>query len=131
MMLTKRASIWKKKEAIASFFFFCFFLLQIPQGAAETDWNATEKEAGGLLSRYIRIDTTNPPGNEIAAARFWKEVLAQEGLNAQLFESQPGRGVIYARLKGSGEKKALILLHHLDVVPAMKADWEVDPFAGV
>ncbi len=130
-MLTKKASAWKKKEAIASFFFFCSLLLQAPQGAAETDWNATEKEAGGLLSRYIRVDTTNPPGNEIAAARFWKEVLAQEGLDAQLFESQPGRGVIYARLKGSGEKKALILLHHLDVVPATKADWQVDPFAGV
>jgi acetylornithine deacetylase/succinyl-diaminopimelate desuccinylase-like protein len=99
--------------------------------SAELDWAAIEKEESDLLSRYIQIDTTNPPGNEIAAANFWKQRLAQEGLEAQVFESQPGRGIVYARLKGSGEKKALILLHHLDVVPAVKADWEVDPFAGV
>ncbi|MBI3301897.1 MAG: M20/M25/M40 family metallo-hydrolase [Deltaproteobacteria bacterium] len=98
--------------------------------AAEPDWEVVEKEAGQLLSRYLQIDTTNPPGKEITAATFWKERLAQEGLEAQVFESQPGRGVVYARLKGSGQKKALILLHHLDVVPAVKADWEVDPFAG-
>lgn len=96
----------------------------------ELDWQAVEKEAGELLSRYIQIDTTNPPGNEIAAATFWQQHLAQEGVEAQVFESQPRRGMVYARLKGSGKQKALILLHHLDVVPAVKADWEVDPFAG-
>jgi acetylornithine deacetylase/succinyl-diaminopimelate desuccinylase-like protein len=105
-------------------------LVTAPTWAAEPDWAAIEKEAGALLSHYLQIDTTNPPGNEIAAARFWQQRLAQEGLEAQVFESQPGRGVVYARLKGNGEKKALILLHHLDVVPAVKADWEVDPFAG-
>ena len=104
--------------------------LTICAWAAEPDWGAVEKEAGELLSRYLQIDTTNPPGNEIAAAAFWQQRLIQEGLEAQVFESQPGRGVVYARLKGSGEKKALVLLHHLDVVPAVKADWEVDPFAG-
>jgi acetylornithine deacetylase/succinyl-diaminopimelate desuccinylase-like protein len=123
--------IRRKKEAIASFFFFCVCIVNTVVIAAEPDWGAVEKEAGDLLSRYIQVDTTNPPGAEMAAALFWKEVLAQEGLSAQLFESQPGRGVVYSRLKGSGEKKALILLHHLDVVPAVKADWEVDPFAGV
>ena len=111
--------------------FLFVFILTIQSASAEVDWAAVEQEAGDLLSRYIRIDTTNPPGNEIAAALFWKKVLANDGLEAQVLESQPGRGVVYARLKGSGEKKALILLHHLDVVPAVKADWEVDPFAGI
>src|SRR5215471_15439223 len=101
MRLTTIAPVWKKKEVLASFFFFCFLIVKIPTEAAEPDWGALEKEAGDLLSRYIRVDTTNPPGNEIAAAQFWKKVLAQEGLSAQLFESQPGRGVVYARLKGS------------------------------
>lgn len=109
---------------------FCFFPLT-SAWPAEPDWTAVEKEASELLSHYLQIDTTNPPGNELAAANFWKQRLAQEGLEAQVFESQPGRGVVYARLKGTGEKKALILLHHLDVVPAVKADWEVDPFAGM
>ena len=105
-------------------------LVVTPGWTAEPDWKAVEKEAAALLSRSVQINTTNPPGNEIAAAEFWQQVLAQEGLDAQVFESQAGRGIVYARLKGSGEKKALILLHHLDVVPAVKADWEVDPFSG-
>ena len=111
--------------------FSLLFVLTTQSLATEVDWAAVEQEAGDLLSRYIRVDTTNPPGNEIAAALFWKEVLAKDGLDAQVFESQPGRGVVYARLKGSGEKKALILLHHLDVVPAVKTDWEIEPFGGI
>lgn len=119
----------KKIPLSFAFLLFCLFAVS-PAWPAEPDWAAVEKEAGELLSHYLRIDTTNPPGNELAAANFWKQQLAQEGLEAQVFESQPGRGVVYARLKGSGEKKPFILLHHLDVVPAVKADWEVDPFAG-
>lgn len=113
-----------------SLFLLCCFIT-LPGWAGEPDWDAVEQEAADLLSRYIRIDTTNPPGNETLAAEFWQPIFAREGIEAQVFESQPGRGVVYARLKGSGEKKALILLHHLDVVPAAKTDWEIDPFAGV
>jgi acetylornithine deacetylase/succinyl-diaminopimelate desuccinylase-like protein len=118
----------KRIFLLAASLFSCLVLTSA--WSAEPDWAAVEKEAGDLLSHYVQIDTTNPPGNELAAANFWKQQLAQEGLEAQVFESQTGRGVVYARLKGSGEKKALILLHHLDVVPAVKTDWEVDPFAG-
>lgn len=118
--------------------FRCFFLLfpallilQEQSLAADINWAAVEQEAGDLLSQYLRIDTTNPPGNEAAAALFWKDIFAKESVEAQVLESQPGRGSIYARLKGTGEKKALILLHHLDVVPAVKEDWAIDPFAGI
>lgn len=106
-------------------------LLRAQSWAADINWATVEQEAGELLSQYLRIDTTNPPGNETAAARFWKDIFTKENVEAQVFESQPGRGIIYARLKGTGEKKALILLHHLDVVPAVKEDWEIDPFAGI
>lgn len=105
-------------------------LLPFPAAAAQTDWEAVEREAVGLLERYIAIDTTNPPGNELAAARFWREVLAAEGITAQVFEPQPGRGVVYARLKGSGRKKPLILLHHMDVVSARAENWRTEPFAA-
>jgi acetylornithine deacetylase/succinyl-diaminopimelate desuccinylase-like protein len=116
----------------ASLILLSVLLLFIPTYVwpAEPDWAAVEKEAGELLSSSIQIDTTNPPGNELAVANFWKQHLAHEGLEAQVLESQLGRGVVYARLKGTGEKKALLLLHHLDVVPAVAADWEVEPFAG-
>ena len=104
-------------------------LLSLP-AAAQTDWEAVEREAVGLLERYIAIDTTNPPGNEAAAARFWQDVLAAEGITAQVFEPEPGRGVVYARLKGSGRKKPLILLHHMDVVSARAENWRTEPFTA-
>ena len=76
------------------------WLLVVQSWAGEIEWSAVEKEAETLLSHYIQIDTTNPPGNEIAAARFWRDVLAKEGIEAQVFEPSPGRGIVYARLKG-------------------------------
>src|SRR5215510_39669 len=104
--------------------FSLFSCIALPSAwPAEPAWGAVEKEASDLLSYYLQIDTTNPPGNELSAANFWKQRLAQEGLEAQIFESQTGRGVVYARLKGTGEKKPLILLHHLDVVPAVKSGY--------
>ena len=108
-----------------------FILLSPASVAGQPDWAAVEQEAGQLLSRYIQIDTTNPPGNEVAAARFWQEQLAQEGIEAQVYESRPGRGIVSARLSGSGEKKPLILLHHMDVVPAEAEHWDLEPFSGL
>ncbi len=105
-------------------------LVHLPAVAAQPDWDAIEQEAAQLLSRYIQVDTINPPGNETAAAHFWKEYLAKEGLEAQIYESQPGRGIVYARLTGNGEKKPIILLHHMDVVPAQADNWDFPPFAG-
>ena len=89
-----------------------------------------EQEAVSLLSRYIQIDTTNPPGNEIKAARFFKEIFDREGIEARIMESAPGRGNIYARLPGNGAKKAIMLLNHMDVVPADANLWKEAPFGG-
>ena len=90
-----------------------------------------EQEAVSLLSEYLRVDTTNPPGNEIKAAEFFKAIFDREGIEARILESAPGRGNIYARLKGDGSKKAVVLMNHMDVVPADRRYWSVDPFAGV
>ncbi len=96
-----------------------------------TDWDRVTKEATDLLSRYIQIDTTNPPGNEIAAARFIREKFLADGIPAVVFESQPGRGIVAARLRGIGKhSKALVLLSHMDVVPAVATEWQVPPFSG-
>jgi acetylornithine deacetylase/succinyl-diaminopimelate desuccinylase-like protein len=93
-------------------------------------WRTLEDEAVSLLSRYIQIDTTNPPGNEIKAAQFFKEILDREGIEARIIESAPGRGNIYARLPGNGSKKAVVLLNHMDVVPAEAKLWKEPPFSG-
>ena len=91
---------------------------------------ALGSQALALLTEYLRIDTTNPPGNEIKAARFFKGILDKEGIESQIFESGPGRASIYARLKGDGSRKPIVLLNHMDVVPVAKDLWSVDPFAG-
>jgi len=89
-----------------------------------------EKEITQFLSNLIRINTTNPPGNETAAANFISQYLSNQGLEPEIIESTSGRGSIIARLKGSGEKPNLLLLSHLDVVAANAAEWSVDPFSG-
>jgi acetylornithine deacetylase/succinyl-diaminopimelate desuccinylase-like protein len=91
---------------------------------------ALEEEAVSLLSRYIQIDTTNPPGNEIQAAQFFKAIFDREGIEARIIESEPGRGNIYARLRGNGAKRAVMLLNHMDVVPADAKLWKEAPFSG-
>ena len=72
---------------------------------AKLDWKALEDEAVSILSRYIQIDTTNPPGNEMKAAAFLKAILDREGIEARVIESAPGRANLYARLRGNGSKK--------------------------
>jgi acetylornithine deacetylase/succinyl-diaminopimelate desuccinylase-like protein len=89
-----------------------------------------EGEAAHFLAELIKIDTSNPPGNETKAAEYLKSVLEKEGIPAQIYESAPGRGNIVARLKGNGKKRPLLLLAHLDVVGVERSKWTVDPFAA-
>ena len=78
---------------------------------------------------YLRINTTNPPGNEVETMRWFARILQQEGIPFDTASSAPGRGNIWARLKG-GSQPALVLLHHMDVVPADPKYWGTDPFAA-
>ena len=95
------------------------------------DWDQLLKEALQSLQEYIRINTVNPPGNEVEGARFFKKIFDSESIPSQLLESSPGRGNILATLKGSGKGRPILLLSHMDVVPVEKEAWEVDPFAGI
>ena len=90
-----------------------------------------EEEVTNFLADLIRINTTNPPGNEIEAAKYLAKNLEQEGFKCELFESAPSRGNIVTRIRGTGEKPSLLLLSHLDVVAANPNEWSVDPFGGV
>jgi len=81
-----------------------------------------------LLQAYVRIDTSNPPGREMAGARFLADLLEKHGLKAEIIESAPGRANVYARLKGKRRGEALLLLNHIDVVPASPAGWFRPPF---
>jgi acetylornithine deacetylase/succinyl-diaminopimelate desuccinylase-like protein len=92
--------------------------------------NEIEQEITRFLSDLIRINTTNPPGNETAAAQFIAQYLAKEGFKTEVIESAPGRGSAITRLAGSGQKPNLLLLSHLDVVAANPTEWSVNPFDG-
>ncbi|MGA3291460.1 MAG: M20/M25/M40 family metallo-hydrolase [Candidatus Bathyarchaeia archaeon] len=93
--------------------------------------NEVKQEITQLLGELIRIDTTNPPGNETQAATYLARYLASEGFKTEIIESASGRGSLITQLKGTGEKPSLLLLSHLDVVAANPNEWTVDPFAGV
>lgn len=88
------------------------------------------EEALALLRSLIRFDTSNPPGNERPAADFIAAALAQAGVAPVVVETAPGRGNVVGRLKGDGTAAPLLLYSHLDVVPAERAGWTVDPFAA-
>ncbi len=88
-----------------------------------------KEEVTDLLSKLIRIDTTNPPGNETLAAKLLYDYLSSEGYEPEILEHVEGRGNLITSLKGDG-KTRLMLLSHLDVVPADPSKWKVHPFVG-
>ena len=94
------------------------------------DWDQLLNEALRHLQDYLRIETVNPPGNEIEAATFFKTIFEKDSIPSQVFEPSPGRGNILATLKGDGSKKPILLLSHMDVVSVERDRWEVDPFSG-
>jgi acetylornithine deacetylase/succinyl-diaminopimelate desuccinylase-like protein len=95
------------------------------------DYAKITKEATQLLSQYIQINTTDPPGNELAAAKMLKDKFLSDGIPATTWEPAPGRGIVAARLHGIGKhQKAILLLSHMDVVPADPKEWQVPPFSG-
>jgi acetylornithine deacetylase/succinyl-diaminopimelate desuccinylase-like protein len=109
----------------------CGGLTSPPQGEVPVTLG---HRAAALLADSIRIDTSNPPGNEGVLAEHLARYLAAEGVESAvvpLQQDDPSRAAVWARVRGSGAGKPLILLSHLDVVPAEPTGWTVDPFAGV
>ena len=97
----------------------------------DAEWRAAGREAESLLSQYLQINTTNPPGDELRAAQWLAAVLGRDGIDAQIFEARPGKANLYARIAGDGSARPLVLLNHMDVVLASPEYWQVDPFGGV
>jgi acetylornithine deacetylase/succinyl-diaminopimelate desuccinylase-like protein len=87
-------------------------------------------EVADLLSRLIRLDTTNPPGNETAAAELLREYLEANGVDCALYARVPERASLVARIRGTGDGPSLLLLSHTDVVLADPREWSVPPFSG-
>lgn len=108
--------------------------LAAQSAAPSFDWARLQEEGSQRLSEYLRINTSNPPGNELETARWLQQVLAREGIESQILDTAElgaGRANFYARLRGNGSKKAIALVHHMDVVPVSPELWHQDPFGGL
>ena len=100
--------------------------------------------AESWMQQYLRIDTTNPPGNEMRGVEFFKKILDEEGIENRVFEIEPGRGDLWARIPANagqnpqvsqnrgevGHPRPIILLNHVDVVTSDASHWKVPPFSG-
>lgn len=102
----------------------------MPTPPPAIDWDAISDEALRLLGDYLRIDTTNPPGNEYLACDWIEGLLAAEGFACERFDPGEGRHSLRAVYAGDGSKRPVILLNHTDVVPAEAERWEQPPFSG-
>lgn len=95
------------------------------------DWDRVHPETLEHYTHVLRIDTSNPPGNETRIAVYVKSVLEREGIPAQLFALEPARANVVARLKGNGSKKPILVMGHSDTVGVERERWSVDPFAAI
>jgi acetylornithine deacetylase/succinyl-diaminopimelate desuccinylase-like protein len=100
-------------------------------GLEADDWSALEREVVDLFTALLRVDTTNPPGNETACALVLKEYLAGNGIESELVGETPARQNLVARLDGVRPGSTLTYMGHMDVVPADTGEWSVPPFGGV
>ncbi len=93
------------------------------------DWQKIGDESVELMRGYLRVNTTNPPGQETAGTRFLAQVLDGAGIASETAESAPERGNLGARVRGDGALGALVLHHHIDVVYGDERYGTVDPFS--
>ncbi|MDX1499117.1 MAG: M20/M25/M40 family metallo-hydrolase [Woeseiaceae bacterium] len=94
------------------------------------DWDRVTEEAIGHLQSLIRINTTNPPGNETEAAEYVRAVLAREGIDSELYWLEASRANLVARIPGNGSKRPILIMGHTDVVGVQAERWLKDPFGG-
>ncbi len=93
-------------------------------------WDKVANETLEHFQALIRIDTSNPPGNETQAAEYVKEVLEREGIPSKLLALDPKRANLVARIPGNGSKRPILVMGHTDVVGVQKEKWSVDPFGA-
>ncbi|TVR52058.1 MAG: M20/M25/M40 family metallo-hydrolase [Gemmatimonadales bacterium] len=97
----------------------------------EPDWTAVEEETLRHFQALLRLDTSNPPGNETLAAEYLREVLEAEGIPSRILALEPERGNLVARVGGNGSREPLLLMGHTDVVTVIPERWEFPPFDAV
>jgi acetylornithine deacetylase/succinyl-diaminopimelate desuccinylase-like protein len=109
----------------------CLLLLRLSAATKPVPWRKLNAETLRHYTALLRINTSNPPGNETEAANYLAGVLEREGIPVKLLAVDPARANLVARIQGNGSARPIAILGHTDVVPAQRAKWSVDPFAAV
>jgi len=130
----------RRKLGRGSLFFTLIFVVMISFPAfAEThldahiraiNWQSYQDETVKLLGEYLKINTSNPPGNELASAEFFHRIFDRAGIPNTIYSCAPGRADFLAVIKGDGTLRPLVLLNHMDVVQADPGKWRIPPFSG-
>jgi acetylornithine deacetylase/succinyl-diaminopimelate desuccinylase-like protein len=108
----------------------CVLVVARAQAPAQPDWAPLEAETLQHFQALVRMDTSDPPGNEQAAAEYLVQVLRREGIPVETFSREPHRPNVVARLKGTGAARPLLLMGHTDVVNVDPAKWTHPPFGA-
>ena len=94
------------------------------------DWEALGEEAAGYLVDLVKIDSSNPPGNETRVAEYLQKILADEGIESEMFALDPDRANLVVRYRGNGSKRPILIMGHTDVVGVQAENWSEAPFGG-
>ena len=105
-------------------------LVATAQTRQEPDWSVLDAETLRHFQALVRMDTSDPPGNEQPAAEYLKKVLEAEGIPVQVLALEPRRPNVLARLKGSGTKRPVLIMGHTDVVNVDPKKWTHPPFGA-
>lgn len=105
--------------------------LALAASSSSVNWHKLDAETLRHFTALLKIDTSNPPGNETPAAEYLKGVLDREGISSKLLALEPARANLVARIAGNGSAKPIAILGHTDVVGVQRSKWTVDPFAAL
>jgi acetylornithine deacetylase/succinyl-diaminopimelate desuccinylase-like protein len=110
----------------------CFAALLVAAVTSTPKAKAQDETTAGLLSQLIRINTSNPPGNEQTLDEFLQQKFKALGVETEIIATPvEGKSHFIARIKGDGSKRPILLASHADVVGVERDKWSMDPFAGI
>src|SRR5690242_13146568 len=98
--------------------------------AQAPNWSQIEEETMRHFQAILRLDTSNPPGNETLVVEYLKSVLDKEGIETKVFANDPKRANLVARLRGNGKKRPVLIMGHTDVVTVDPTKWKHPPFSA-
>ena len=121
----KRAAAWSTVALVP-----LMWTVALAQSPAQPNWSRLQDETMRHYQAVLRLDTSNPPGNERRVAEYLKQVFDSEGIPSQVLALDPDRSNVVARLKGNGRRRPLLIIGHTDVVTVDAAKWIHPPFSA-